>query len=195
MTLTPKKLAGHVPTGQIQTGQNRQNLKRRAATGGSARLPTLAMATLLLASASPALGQPAGQSAFADLATIDHAVAGFAGAEIGQPGGALLPVDRRLRLSPCAESPEISWRDSRHETVLVQCKTPGGWHIFVPMRGTPSSGGGGPLAVARGEAVTISVIGDGFAVSQSGEAMDGGAVGEWIRVRTAKDASARGEAA
>jgi flagella basal body P-ring formation protein FlgA len=39
-------------------------------------------------------------------------------------------------------------------------------------------------AVLRGEAVTVSVTGEGFAVSQPGEAMDSGAVGAWIRVKT-----------
>jgi flagella basal body P-ring formation protein FlgA len=38
--------------------------------------------------------------------------------------------------------------------------------------------------VARGEGVTITVAGDGFSVSQPGEAMDAGAIGAWIRVRT-----------
>ena len=149
-------------------------------------LPRLSALTALAACwASPALGQ----SAYVDLAGIDHAVAGFAGAEIGQPGGALMPVDRRLRLAACPQSPDLSWRDSRHDTVLVQCPVPGGWHIFVSVRAV----GGGPVAVARGEAVTISVLGEGFAVSQAGEAMDSGALGDWIRVRAIRDGSARSD--
>ena len=146
------------------------------------------LALLALVGAAPALGQ----TAFADLAAIDRAVAGFAGADIGQPGGAILPVDRRLRLAPCVQPPELGWRDTRHETVLVQCPVPGGWHIYVPVRA--AQGGGGAVAVARGEDVTISVTGDGFSVSQSGEALDGGAVGEWIRVRAAKDGLTRSDA-
>ena len=149
-------------------------------------LATLMLAPLWLAGAAPAQGQVAR----ADLAVIDAAVAGFAGAGVGLPGGALLPVDRRLRLVACAQSLDLSWRDSRRDTVLVQCPTPGGWHIFVPVR----AAGGGPVAVARGEEVTISVTGDGFSVSQSGEAVDGGALGEWIRVRAVKDGSTRGDA-
>ena len=147
--------------------------------------PTAGFCALLLA-ASPAQGQ----SPYADLGAIDRAVAGFAGAEIGQPGGAVLPIDRRLRLLACAQTPNLSWRDARHATVLVECPVPGGWHIFVPVRAV----GSGPVAVARGEEVTISVTGDGFSVSQSGEALDGGAVGEWIRVRAAKEGSLRGDA-
>ena len=148
-------------------------------------LPPLVFAALAVFEASPAQGQ----SAYADLAAIDNAVAGFAGAEIGQPGGAILPVDRRLRLAPCARPLDITWRDQLHDSVLVQCPVPGGWHIFVATRAV----GGGPVAVARGEAVTISVTGEGFAVSQSGEALDSGALGDWIRVRASKDGSLRSD--
>ena len=161
-------------------------MKLPAIKSASLTLASLTLAPLVLLGASPARGQ----SGFADLAALDRAVAGFTGADIGQQGGAILPVDRRLRLAPCAQSPELGWRDSRPETVLVQCPAPGGWHIFVPVRAV----GGGPLAVARGEVVTIAVTGEGFSVSQSGEALDGGAVGEWIRVRSVKEGSARGDA-
>ena len=37
--------------------------------------------------------------------------------------------------------------------------------------------------VARGDLVSIVVEGPGFMVQQSGEAMEAGAQGEWIRVR------------
>jgi flagella basal body P-ring formation protein FlgA len=48
--------------------------------------------------------------------------------------------------------------------------------------------------VARGESVTIALLGDGFSVSQAGEAMDAGAVGDWIRVRGLKNGQAQGDA-
>lgn len=35
----------------------------------------------------------------------------------------------------------------------------------------------------RGDAVTISVMAEGFAVSQPGEALESGPVGGWIKVR------------
>ena len=98
-------------------------------------------------------------------------------------------MDRRLRLTPCARPLDITWRDQRHESVLVQGPVPGGGHIVVATRAV----GGGPVAVARGEAVTISVTGEGFAVSQSGEALDSGALGDWIRVRASKDGSLRSD--
>ena len=54
------------------------------------------LSALLLA--APALAQ----SALADLSAIDAAVARFAGAPLGAPGGAAAPVDRRLRLGIAA---------------------------------------------------------------------------------------------
>ena len=39
--------------------------------------------------------------------------------------------------------------------------------------------------VSRGDAVTIAVTGQGFTVSQGGEALESGAEGAWIKVRGA----------
>lgn len=141
--------------------------------------------SLVIASGTSALAQPAG---FHDLVSIDAAVAAFTGAGIGIPGGATLPVDRRLRLAPCYGPLALSWHGTRRDTVLVQCPDAGGWRLFVAVsantRQDAAAQPAQPPAVARGEAVTISVEGDGFSVSQSGEAMDQGALGQWIRVRT-----------
>ena len=129
------------------------------------------------------------QAGYASLSAIDRAVAAFTGADIGLPGGASLPVDRRLRLSACASPLELSWRGARHDTVVVQCPDAGSWHLFVPVRN--HVGQVGANAVVRGDSITIAVTGDGFSVSQPGEAMDPGAVGDWIRVRSVKDGSPR----
>lgn len=127
---------------------------------------------------APARAQSAG---YADPAAIDAEVARFAGAGIGQPGGAALPVDRGLRLARCPAPLALSWRGVRQDTVIVQC--PGGWRLFVGLAG----GGQGALAapvIAKGDALTIMVRGDGFSVSQGGEALEPGAPGAWIRVRS-----------
>jgi flagella basal body P-ring formation protein FlgA len=89
-----------------------------------------------------------------------------------------------LRLAACAAPLALSWRGDRHDTILVQC--PGGWHLFVPLRAS-SSPSSGVAAVARGEEVTVAITGDGFTVSQSGEALESGVVGDWIRVSPVKD--------
>ena len=140
---------------------------------------------LALLAAGPALAQ----GGFTDPAAIDAAVADFTGHAIGASGGASLAVDRRLRLTPCRSPLAVTWRGVRRDSVLVECPDPGSWHLFVPLRAEAPAAS----AILRGEAVAIVVSGDGFAVSQPGEALDTGAVGEWIRVRSVRDGSAKGE--
>lgn len=123
---------------------------------------------------------------FADPAAIDQAVAQFTGADIGAQGGARAPVDRRLRLTRCAEPFALEWYGASRDTVLVRCPEAGGWRIFVPLTPGASQAGGaasGPDVVTRGEVVTIAIRGGGFTLTRKGETMEAGAVGEWIRVR------------
>lgn len=134
-------------------------------------------AVLALAVAAPAAAQT-----FADPAALDRAVAEFTGAPMGAPGGASAAVDRRLRLASCPSAPQLSWYGTRHDTVAVQCPAIG-WRLFVPVSGGGGASDAAP-AVTRGDAVTIELAGDGFSLSQSGEALDAGAVGTWIRVRS-----------
>ncbi|MEP6868549.1 MAG: flagella basal body P-ring formation protein FlgA [Novosphingobium sp.] len=135
------------------------------------------LAALLIPSALAAQG-------FTQLPTIDRAVADFTGVAIGQSGGAAQPVDRRLRLAACAGIPALSWYGARRDTVLVQCPDAGSWRLFVPVLAGNNAASQVP-AVLRGEAVTIAVEGDGFSVAQAGEAMEPGAVGSWIKVKSA----------
>lgn len=139
--------------------------------------------------ASPVAAQT---PAFADLARIDRAVAEFTGAAQGQPGGATLPVDRRLRLTPCQAPIALEWNGPRRDSVVVRCPEPGSWRLFVPVNAAGTQGSQAP-AILRGEAVTIAISGEGFSVSQPGEALESGAVGSWIRVRTTSAGMARGE--
>lgn len=127
---------------------------------------------LFLAAAAP----------FADLAAIDRQVAQFTGAPVGAEGGAQLPLDRRLRLRPCMAPLALSWRGARRDTVVAECPEAGGWRLFVPVR-AGAQASSAPSAINRGDAVTIAVTGGGFSVSQPGEALEGGPVGGWIRVR------------
>lgn len=124
----------------------------------------------------------AASAGYADLDTIDREVAGFTGAQIGQSGGATMPVDRRLRLRPCGSPLALSWRTQNHESVVVQCGDPGSWRLFVPVKRAEQALGGTPV-INRGDGISIAVNGDGFTVAQPGEAMEAGAVGAWIRVR------------
>ncbi|MBW8754481.1 MAG: flagella basal body P-ring formation protein FlgA [Sphingomonadales bacterium] len=130
---------------------------------------------------------------FADLDAIDRQVAAFTGAPIGTPGGAVMPVDRRMRLQACGQPLTISWNGMRRDSLQVQCPDTG-WRIFVQLANA-SLGATAAPAVNRGDAVTIAVQGEGFSVSQPGEALEGGPVGAWIRVRpnSAVAAGARGD--
>ena len=149
----------------------------------------VALAAMALAFSATAGAQ--GLAGFADPAAIDGEVARFTGTPTGQEGGALLPVDRRLRLAACRSPLALSWRQPRRDSVVVECPDIGGWRLFVPVRTSLPTAAQMPV-VARGEVVTVAVTGEGFSVSQSGEALDSGAQGAWIRVRalTADKASA-----
>jgi flagella basal body P-ring formation protein FlgA len=135
---------------------------------------------LFLAAAAP----------FADLDAIDRQVAMFTGAPIGAVGGATQGLDRRLRLRPCYSPVALAWRGQAHDTIVAECPDAGGWRLFVPVRAA-ISGPSGPAAINRGDAVTVAIAGDGFSVSQPGEALDAGGVGAWIRVRAAGRGTAR----
>jgi flagella basal body P-ring formation protein FlgA len=122
---------------------------------------------------------------FADLDMLDRTVADYTGAPAGQVGGAITPVDRRLRLRQCSMPPMVSWLTPRRDAVLVQCPDAGSWRLSVPVyrSGAPVSAQVAEApAVNRGDAVSISVEGDGFAVTQPGQVLEAGPVGAWVRV-------------
>lgn len=127
------------------------------------------------------------QAAHADLAAIDAEVAAFTGVGLGLPGGARHPVDRRLRMAQCPVALTLSWHGRRADMVRVECTVLAGWQIFVPINSGAPAQPGQPAAnsagVERGQVLTIAVEGHGFTVTQQGEALEQGAVGEWIRVR------------
>ncbi len=144
------------------------------------RVPLVVSAVLLPATALA-------QASFANPAAIDAEVAAFTGAALGQPGGARHPVDRRLRMAACPQALTLAWHGRRSDMVRVECSALSGWQIFVPV----NSGGAAQVAqssargggVERGQVLTIAVQGRGFTVTQQGEALEEGNVGDWIRVR------------
>lgn len=146
----------------------------------SPRLAALLLPVFVLVPSAHALG-------IADPAAIDRDVSAFTGQPIGAPGGAARPIDRRLRLAACSAPLALSWRGEAHASILVECPDAGGWHIFVATA-VPSVSNTRQTAAApgieRGQGVTVAVTGDGFSVSQPAEALESGAVGAWIRVRT-----------
>jgi flagella basal body P-ring formation protein FlgA len=149
------------------------------------RLAPLA-ATMLLTLCDP----PVAAQQATDPAVIDRAVAAFTGAATGTPGGARSPADPRLRLAPCAAPLAVAWHGTARQSVRVECPGPDPWRIFVAVDGTGGKAAARPAipAIKRGDALTVMVRGRGFSVQQAGEAMESGAVGDWIFVRTARKA-------
>jgi flagellar basal body P-ring formation protein FlgA len=126
-------------------------------------------------------------AATTDLGMIDRAVVDFTGSQIGQPGGARLPVDRRLKLSSCSTPLDLSWFGRDQRSVQVACPS-AGWKIYVAVDGGPVSQSRetqapAEMLVRRGESVSILVRGHGFTLTRQGEAVEDGAQGEWIQVR------------
>ena len=81
----------------------------------------------------------------------------------------------------CAAPLALEWYGQARQAVQVRCPTPGGWTLYVPLTGPAPAAE--PPVIRRGDAVTITVGGEGFAVSQAGEALEPGAAGSWIKVR------------
>jgi len=152
------------------------------------RLEVRLMMTAIVVASLPvfaalAAAQEGGSRSFTDPAEIDFAVEQFTGAAIGEFGGARLPADRRLRLSVCEAPLGVKWHGRAQTIVQVDCPGPDSWRIFMatnPVKPSPDI----PKVVARGDPITVLVRGKGFSVQQSAEAMESGAIGDWIAVRT-----------
>ena len=119
----------------------------------------------------------------------------FTGAGIGQPGGARLPVDRRMRLNACGAPLQLAWYGSNQDSIQVHCPD-AGWRIYVAVAQSGQSGQQArqqeeqQVVVSRGETVAIIVEGGGFSLSRQAVAMEEGVVGQWIKVRPAQDKKA-----
>jgi len=136
---------------------------------------------------------------FQSAATLDAIVNQFTGKEIGQQGGAIAPVDRRLKLAACA-APQLEWRGESHDAVVIRCMAPA-WKIFVPVAAVPRPR---PVVEApmpanvvvrpaaavkvepvikRGDAVTVEAGASGFSISRQGIAMNDAPPGARLSVK------------
>ena len=151
-----------------------------------------ALPFVLLAVPLPALAQ-----GFENLEMLDNRVAAALGANIGEPGGATTPIDRRLRLQACPQPVEIG--EPVAGAVAVRC-VPLGWRIRVSITGgtqgsqataAPSrtQARAAPV-VRRGDQVELVAIARGFTVSTLATADQDGAPGDRIRVRTERRGAA-----
>ena len=155
------------------------------------KLP-LILALLSAIGASPALAQ----QKFENLDRLDSLVAMTVGANIGEPGGPLAPVDRRLRLAACPATPSVE--GPIFGAAIVKCDALG-WRIRVPLiagraaPAAPVSRYGAParavqreVVVKRGDPVQLMAGNAAFSVSRMMIADEDGAVGQTIRVREDK---------
>ena len=138
------------------------------------------LSLFLLAAATPAA---------TDLALLDRAAEIFAGARLGDPGGPIAPIDRRLRLAACASSPEFTWRSDARDAIVIRCPEANGWRIFVSVKALPSSPAVQAIAVKaepvirRGDPVTLEAAQGSFSVSADGIAMSDAAPGGRLQVK------------
>lgn len=132
---------------------------------------------LLLVSALPAMAHA---QAVEDLDRLDSRIQVFTGAAPGQPGGALTPIDRRLRLTACPEPASIEWSGSN--ALAIRCAAIG-WRLRVGLASASGPQAKAELNVHRGDSVEVSVEGEQFDVTTTGIALDDGAKGQSIRVK------------
>ena len=161
------------------------------------KLPFIAVMVLAAAAAQPALAQ----QKFENLDRLDGLVAMTVGANIGEPGGPIAPVDRRLRLAACPVTPSVE--GPTFGAAIVKCDSLG-WRIRVPLSGGAAAAGAvAPVArygavarpaqrdmvVKRGDPVQLIAGNASFSVSRVMIADEDGAVGDTIRVREDKKSS------
>ncbi len=141
--------------------------------------------------AAPA-GAVAGPGGFEDIAKLESRVVAALDADIGQIGGPVAPIDRRLKLASCPapvviDPPALGALPLRCEAL--------GWRIRVPLvripGATPAMQAAAaapppatPIVIKRGDPVQLVSGAQGFSVSTAGVAQDDGHAGGVVRVKT-----------
>lgn len=133
----------------------------------------------LIAACLPA---PALAQAVQDIAALEHRLVVALDAGIGEPGGPLVPIDRRLKLAPCPNPVAID--PPALGAVALRCPQLG-WRIRVPlMRAAAAVAVKAAPLVRRGDPVEIVAESTSFSVSAQAIAQEDGAAGDRIRVKT-----------
>jgi len=127
-----------------------------------------------------ALPTPVLAQAVEDLDRLDSRIEAMTGAAPGQPGGAIAPVDRRLKLVACPQPANIEWSGS--DALAIRCPAIG-WRLRVGIAAAGGPQGKAELSVHRGDTVEVSVEGDAFDVTTTAIALDDGAKGASIRLK------------
>ncbi|WHU01665.1 flagella basal body P-ring formation protein FlgA [Sphingomonas sp. NIBR02145] len=142
---------------------------------------------------------PAGAQDFQSTAVLDTVVAQFTGKSVGEQGGAIAPIDARLKLTRCA-APQLEWRSEGHDAVVVRCMAPA-WKIFVPVAAVPRPKAAVPApmpanivvrppvavkaepVIKRGDSVTVEAGSEGFSISRQGVAVNDAPAGGRMSVK------------
>ncbi len=126
---------------------------------------------------------------------LEQLVVTTLGADIGQPGGPVAPIDRRMRLAACPTGIQID--PPLYSALTVRCTT-AGWRLRVPIsRATQTSAQGAPnqlrqagfaapatADVRRGDPVQLVAQGGAFTISVEATAMEDANIGGRVRVST-----------
>lgn len=161
-------------------------IERMSSTKRSLLAGALLLSALILAS----FHVPAKAQSFENLDRLDSLVAASVGANLGQPGGPVAPIDRRLRLAPCPQTPTVDAPQMNAATVSCPIV---GWRIRVPLlangqaqnsaqSGRYSEARSAPV-VKKGDPVQLVAGNESFTISRIMIADEDGAVGALIRVR------------
>ena len=150
------------------------------------------LALILLMTGTPAMAAT-DAAGFEDLGKLEGRVIGALDADIGQPGGPVTHLDRRLKLQPCPQTVTID--PPALGAVALRCESLG-WRIRVPLVKLP--GAQAPVAtpavyqpalpttpplIKRGDPIEL-IAGDvGFTVSTAAVAQEDGRLGGRIRVK------------
>ncbi len=120
----------------------------------------------------------ASPQAYEDLETLDERVA--------LVDASAQPVDARLRLAVCPDEPIIAAPVG--DAIVVRCEAKG-WRLRIPVTLQRQTANHTQMLVRKGEMVECVDMGAGFAVSTNMVAMEDGAVGQAIRVKSPTSAN------
>ena len=161
------------------------------------RTITFPLAAFMLGAFGMAAASPAPAQMMAGAQSLDELeqiVVTTLGADVGQPGGPLAPIDRRMRLAACPTGIQID--PPMNNAVTVRCTT-AGWRLRVPLKAsggymTQQQGGGQMMAqtapraadIRKGDPVQLVAEGDTFSISVDAVAMEDANIGGRVRVQT-----------
>lgn len=131
-----------------------------------------------------------------NLDQLEQMVVASLQAGVGQPGGPMAPIDRRMRLAACPNGIQIDAPSAG--AVTVRCTTAAAWRLRVPLMrggaavangGNGQAGSLGNAVIRKGDPVQLIAQGPAYSISVDATAMEDGNIGNRIRVTSASKGS------